>query len=54
MITLGIDIGTGTTKGVLMEDGSKILAKDLDVVKGRPNIVATRMMENLLTEAKII
>ncbi|MHA2099855.1 MAG: BadF/BadG/BcrA/BcrD ATPase family protein, partial [Candidatus Kariarchaeaceae archaeon] len=53
MITLGIDIGTGTTKGVLMEDGSKILAKDLDIVKGRPNIVATRMMDNLLEQAKV-
>ncbi|MFV2014014.1 MAG: acyl-CoA dehydratase activase [Candidatus Heimdallarchaeota archaeon] len=53
MITLGVDIGTGTTKGVLLEDGSKVLAKDLDVVKGRPDVVATRMMENLLEKAKL-
>ncbi|OLS26765.1 MAG: Benzoyl-CoA reductase subunit D [Candidatus Heimdallarchaeota archaeon LC_2] len=53
MITLGVDIGTGTTKGVLMEDGNKILAMDLDVVKGRPDVVATRMMDNLLETANV-
>ncbi|MFW9929465.1 MAG: acyl-CoA dehydratase activase [Candidatus Thorarchaeota archaeon] len=45
MITAGLDIGAGTIKTVLMEDGGKIIIKDTEKTAGRPQESA----ENLLT-----
>ncbi|MHA2252792.1 MAG: acyl-CoA dehydratase activase [Candidatus Kariarchaeaceae archaeon] len=53
MITAGIDIGTGSTKGVLMEDGSKIITRSIDESKGIPGKRATLLLNQLLGEAKL-
>ncbi len=53
MITAGIDIGTGSTKGVLLEDNEMIIAQAIHPTKGSPGKMATRILEEMLTNAKL-
>ncbi|MHA2170482.1 MAG: acyl-CoA dehydratase activase [Candidatus Kariarchaeaceae archaeon] len=53
MITAGMDIGTGSTKGVIMEDGEKILHARIDESRGIPAVRATKVLDDLLQEAKL-
>lgn len=53
MITAGIDIGTGSTKGVLLEDGEKILHYTLEESKGFPGERAESVLNTLLEMGKL-
>lgn len=48
MITIGVDIGTGSTKGVILEDGTKIIYEHFEDAKGIPAEKATKMLNHLL------
>ncbi|MHA2053955.1 MAG: acyl-CoA dehydratase activase [Candidatus Hodarchaeales archaeon] len=50
MITYGLDLGAGSIKGLLLEDGSKILAYNLKKSSGNPLQAAEVITENLLQE----
>lgn len=43
-----MDIGTGSTKAVLLEDGKKIIDKKLVSVKGRPEDISTNLFNEIL------
>ncbi len=53
MITAGIDIGTGSTKGVLLEDNEKIIARAIKPTKGSPGKMATEIFNELLETSKL-
>lgn len=53
MITAGIDIGTGSTKGVLLEDNENILAKVIYPTKGSPGDMATRVFSDLMERTNV-
>lgn len=48
MITLGLDVGTGATKAVLLEDGETILYSKIDDSKGIPKEKSTSMINHIL------
>ena len=54
MITCGLDIGTGSTKGVLLEDGRRVIASASLPTRGNPNGVARQVMEQLGEEANLM
>lgn len=47
MITAGIDIGSGSTKGVLLEDGRRVLQSSLQPTRGNPAAAARSVLESL-------
>ncbi|RMG22115.1 MAG: hypothetical protein D6732_26220 [Methanobacteriota archaeon] len=53
MITAGIDIGTGSTKGILLEDNEKILVRSIHPTKGSPGKMATRILNEMIEKAKL-
>lgn len=52
MITLGIDIGSTTSKAVILEDGNKILASAI-IQAGTGTSGPSRVLETVLSEAKL-
>ncbi|MHA1977332.1 MAG: acyl-CoA dehydratase activase [Candidatus Hodarchaeales archaeon] len=48
MITYGLDLGAGSIKGLLLEDGSKILAYDLQKSSGKPLQAAEEITKKLV------
>ena len=53
MISVGLDIGTGSTKGVVLEDGEKILYQNIRQTKGNPTDMANEILQDLLDSSKI-
>ena len=51
MITCGLDIGAGTVKAVLMEDGKNIIVTDLVKTAGRPQQSASVLLEKIMKES---
>ena len=49
MYTIGLDIGAGSTKSVLMENGEKIIAKTILPTKGNPTKAAEHVIHEILT-----
>ncbi len=50
MITCGLDIGAGSVKGVLLEDGKTIIAKDMDKTGGKPLESSERLFKKILEQ----
>ena len=53
MITCGLDLGAGTVKAVLLEDGKKIIGNDILKTGGRPADSAEKLLEKLFTDVGI-
>ena len=53
MITAGLDIGSGTVKGVLLEDGRRVLASAFLPTRGSPVDSAHQVLERLGEAANI-
>ena len=53
MITAGVDLGAGAIKGVLLEDGQRILATASRPARGNPAGTAERLLEELGESANI-
>ncbi|MHA2502625.1 MAG: acyl-CoA dehydratase activase [Candidatus Kariarchaeaceae archaeon] len=53
MITAGVDIGTGSTKAVLLEDGKKILNKKIYNQKGVPQLLSKQILDEALEESNV-
>ena len=47
MISAGLDLGAGSTKGVLLEDGKRVLASALAPTRGNPVERAGQVLERL-------
>lgn len=47
MITCGVDIGSGSTKGVLMENGTRVIAKAMLPTKGNPVAATEQVLAEL-------
>jgi predicted CoA-substrate-specific enzyme activase len=47
-ITYGLDLGVGSVKGLLLEDGEKILGYEIEKTSGKPLQVAESITEKLL------
>ncbi len=54
MITCGLDLGAGSTKGVLLEDGRTVLASALVPTRGNPVDAGRRVLERLAEEANVV
>lgn len=54
MITCGIDVGAGTTKGALLEDGKRLLALAATPTKGDLNGAALRVRAELEGQANVV
>ncbi len=54
MITCGLDLGSGTTKGVLLEDGQRILASAFAPTRGAPVERGRQILELMAEEANIL
>jgi (R)-2-hydroxyacyl-CoA dehydratese activating ATPase len=54
MITAGLDIGSGTTKGVLLEDGRRTLRSALEPTRGQPAAAGRRVLERLVEEENLL
>jgi predicted CoA-substrate-specific enzyme activase len=52
-ITCGLDLGAGTIKAILMEDGEKILGKDIIKTGGRPADSAEKLLERFYRDVGI-
>ncbi|MHA2102885.1 MAG: acyl-CoA dehydratase activase [Candidatus Hodarchaeales archaeon] len=50
MITCGLDIGAGTVKVALLEDGNKIIAKNFLKTSGKPQQSAETLVNSILKE----
>jgi predicted CoA-substrate-specific enzyme activase len=53
MITAGLDLGSGSVKGVLMEDGRRVLASGFLPTRGAPLESARQVLESLGEAANI-
>jgi len=53
MITVGIDIGTGSTKGIVLEDNKKIIGRSLAPTKGTPSDMASRILKEAVENSKL-
>jgi len=53
MITGGLDLGVGTTKGVLIEDGQRVLVTDIEPTHGNPLEAGRRVLERMVEEANV-
>ena len=54
MITAGLDLGAGTTKGVLAEDGARILARASIPTRGNPAESGRRALEKMVEETNLL
>ncbi len=54
MITAGLDIGSGTTKGVLLEDGRRLLRSASRPTRGNPTGVAHALLEQMAEEENLL
>ncbi len=54
MITAGLDLGAGSTKGVLLEDGERILASALAPTRGNPVERSRQVLERMVEEANVL
>jgi predicted CoA-substrate-specific enzyme activase len=54
MITGGLDLGTGTAKGVLLEDGRTIVASAIETTRGSPVEAGRRVLERMAEEASVL
>ena len=54
MITVGLDLGTGSTKGLLLEEGRRILATVDAPTRGRPAEAGRAVVERLAEEANLL
>ena len=54
MITAGLDLGSGTTKGLLLEDGRRILATAKAPTKGNPAETGRGVLERLVEEVNLL
>lgn len=53
-VTLGLDLGSGSIKGVLLEDGRRILAEGLAPTRGQPAAVGREIVERLVEQANVL
>ncbi len=53
MITCGLDLGTGSTKAVLLEDGRRILASNTVTAKGQPATLGAQALAGLVAESGV-
>ncbi len=53
MITIGMDIGTGSTKGIVLEDNERIIGRALMPTKGSPSAMATKVLNECLKNTKL-
>lgn len=53
MITAGLDLGSGSVKGVLLEDGTRVLASEFVPTRGSPLDAAHQVLERLGESANI-
>ena len=53
MITCGLDLGAGTVKAVLLEDGTTILGSDMLKTGSRPVDSAKKLLEKLYTDTGV-
>ncbi len=54
MITCGLDVGSSSTKGVLLEDGRRILGTAIEPTRGNPAAAARRVLEVLGEEGNVL
>lgn len=54
MITAGIDIGTGTTKAVLLEDGRRVLQSAMVPTRGNPVSAARSVLEQVAESENLV
>lgn len=54
MITCGLDLGSGTTKGVLLEDGRRLLASGIAPTRGNPVEAGRRILEGMVEEVNVL
>jgi predicted CoA-substrate-specific enzyme activase len=54
MITAGLDLGSGSTKGVLLEDGREILASAALPTRGNPVERGREVLQRLAEEANLV
>ena len=54
MITAGLDIGSGSTKGVLIEDGRRRLQAEMLPTRGNPAAAARAVLEKLVEQENLL
>lgn len=54
MITAGLDIGSGATKGVLLEDGRHVVQELMLPTRGNPAAAARSVLERLVEEENLL
>ena len=54
MITAGLDIGSGLTKGVLLEDGTRLFPSKSLPTRGNPAEAARKVLDELVEEANLL
>ena len=54
MITGGLDLGTGSTKGVLLEDGHQVLITGIEPSRGNPVEAGRRVLEQMVEDANVL
>ncbi|MFA5861007.1 MAG: acyl-CoA dehydratase activase [Candidatus Thermoplasmatota archaeon] len=54
MITCGVDVGAGSTKAVLLEDGKRLLATTWLPTKGQTSVAAKTAIETLTRDANLL
>ena len=54
MITCGLDLGAGTIKGALLEDGRRLLATAIGPTRGNPVDAAHRVLERMVEEVNVL
>ena len=54
MITCGLDIGTGSTKGALIDDGRTLRATAIVPTRGNPNAAVKTVLERLVEEENLL
>lgn len=53
-ITAGLDLGSGSTKGVLLEDGARLIARASRATRGQPVAAGREVLEHLVEEANVL
>ena len=53
-ITVGLDLGSGSTKGALLEDGVRLLAEARLPTRGQPAAIGHQIVERLVEEANVL
>ena len=53
MITVGLDVGSGQTKGALLEDGHRLLATHLIPTRGNPAQSAKQLLQELAEQQNL-